>query len=150
MLIKSNLESRKVDKLQSNLHIIDATNNIPNTHLFFVDDDKEAKKFNIVERLNTHPALLTRRTNRPKLDTLKKMKISDVDQKVLDKIERQKEMSYRELSNRINREHELTVVQQKMEIQRALNNKKATKPKKVVSGSKDRAAIYKWKFERQK
>ncbi|OXU27295.1 hypothetical protein TSAR_004456 [Trichomalopsis sarcophagae] len=147
---KRNLETKKVEKLHSNLHMIDAANEIPNKHIFFVDDGEEAKDFDIAEKLNTHPALVGRRTNRPKLDSLQKMKLPDFDEKTLEKMEQRKHMAYTELSKRVDREHELTVVQQVLEIKRALKDKKVTKPKKVKSGSRDGAPIYKWKYERKR
>lgn len=147
---KRNLESKKVEKLHSNLHMIDAANEVPNKHIFFVDDDKDAKNFDLAKKLNTHPALITRRTNRPKLDSLQKMKLPDFNESQLQKIEQKKYMAYKELSKRVDRERELLVVQQTLEINKALKDKKVTKPKRLIPGSKDNAPVYQWKFERKK
>lgn len=147
---KRNLETRKVEKLHSNLHMIDAANEVNNKHIFFVEDGEEIKEFDLCGKLNTHPALIGRRTNRPKLDSLEKMKLPDFDETMLEKIEKQKQQAYKELSTRVDRENELTVVQQTLEIKKALKDKKVTKPTKVVSGSKSNAPIYKWKYERKK
>lgn len=147
---KRNLEAKKIEKMQSQLHMIDAVNEIPNKHLFFVDNSKEAKKFDIAARLDTHPALIARRTNRPKLSKLKAMELPEVDDRTLAKLEQQKHMAYRELDKRVERERELTVVQQKLEIRRALKTKVATKPKQIRSGSKHNAPVYVWKFERKR
>lgn len=147
---KRNLETKKVEKLHSNLHMIDAANEIKNKHIFFVDDSEEAKSFDLAEKLNTHPALLSRRTNRPKLDSLKNMNLPDFDESTLKKIEQQKHMAYKELCKRVDRERDLTVVQQVLEVKKALKDKKVTKPMKVRPGSKDSAPVYKWKFERKK
>ncbi|XP_058799482.1 probable U3 small nucleolar RNA-associated protein 11 [Phymastichus coffea] len=147
---KRNIETKKVEKLHSNLHMIDAANEVKNQHIFFVDDDEDAKNFDLAAKLNTHPALLNRRTNRPKLDALKKMKLPKFDEATLKKIEQQKHMAYKELSKRVDREKELTVVQQVLEVKKALKNKKVTKPTRVKPGSKDCAPIYKWKYERKR
>lgn len=147
---KRNIEAKKIDKLQSHLHMIDAANEVPNNHIFFLDGKKEIKNFDLAERLDTHPALLSRRTNRPKLSRLKHMKLPEIDEKTLKKIEQQKHMSYKELDKRINRERELTIVQEKLEMQRALKDKKVTKPKLIRKGTKDSAPLYKWKFERKR
>ncbi|KAG5324575.1 UTP11 protein, partial [Acromyrmex heyeri] len=65
---KRNIEAKKIDKLQSQLHMIDAANE--NQHIFFLDDD-EMKNFNLVKKLDTHPGLLFRRTTRPSLSNKK-------------------------------------------------------------------------------
>ncbi|XP_076276460.1 putative U3 small nucleolar RNA-associated protein 11 [Lasioglossum baleicum] len=147
---KRTIEAKKIDKLQSQLHMIDAVNEVPNKHIFFLDDSEEIKNFDLAKRLDTHPALVNRRTNRPKLSRLKNMKVPEIDEKTLSKIEQQKHMSYKELQKRIDRERELTIVQQKLEMQRALKDKKITKPKLMVKGTKNSAPIYKWKFERKR
>ncbi|XP_011158709.1 probable U3 small nucleolar RNA-associated protein 11 [Solenopsis invicta] len=147
---KRNIEARKVDKLQSQLHMIDTVNETPNQHIFFLNDDTEIKNFNPAERLGTHPALLSRRTNRPTLNAIKSMKLPELDDKTITKFEQKKHMAYKELEKRVDRERELTIVQQKLEIRRALKDKKTRKPKLVKPGSKDTAPIYKWKFERKR
>jgi len=147
---KRNIEAKKIDKMQSQLHMIDAANDVQNQHIFFVDNDAEIKNFDLVAKLNTHPALLSRRTNRPTLSVIKSMKLPELDNKTIAKLEQKKHMTYKELEKRINRERELTVVQQKLEVRRALKDKKIKKPKLVKSGSKDAAPIYKWKFERKR
>ncbi|XP_031839669.1 putative U3 small nucleolar RNA-associated protein 11 [Nomia melanderi] len=147
---KRNIEAKKIDKIQSQLHMIDAVNEVPNDHIFFLDGKEEMKNFDLAERLDTHPALLSRRTNRPKLSRLKDMKLPEIDEKTLNKIEQQKHMSYKELEKRINRERELTIVQEKLEMQRALKDRKVTKPKLIRKGTKTSAPVYKWKYERKR
>lgn len=147
---KRNIEAKKIDKLQSQLHMIDVANETQNKHIFFLDDSEEMKNFDLSKRLDTHPALLSRRTNRPKLSRLKDMKLPDIDESTLKKIEQQKHMSYKELQKRIERERELTIVQQKLEMQKALKDRKVTKPKLVRKGTKDAPPVYKWKYERKR
>lgn len=147
---KRNIEAKKIDKLQSQLHMIDMANETPNQHIFFLDNETEMKNFDLAEKLGTHPALLSRRTNRPRLCAIKNMRLPELDNKTITKLEQKKHMAYKELEKRINRERELTVVQQKLEVRRQLKDKKIKKPKLVKPGSKDAAPIYKWKFERKK
>ncbi|KAG7206794.1 hypothetical protein KM043_000705 [Ampulex compressa] len=147
---KRNIEARKIDKLQSRLHMIDAANETVNKHVFFAEDAEEIKNFDIAKKLDTHPALLSRRTNRPKLSRLNDMRIPEINQDALAKIEQQKHMAYSELHKRVDRERELTIVQQKLEVQRALKDRRATKPKLLRRETKDAAPLYKWKFERKK
>lgn len=150
VVYKRNMEAKKIEKLHSQLHMIDAANETKNKHIFFVDEDEEVKNFDVAEKLKTHPALLSRRTNRPRLDNLKNMKLPDVDEKMLAKIEQQKHMAYKELEKRIDRERELTIVQQKLEIRRALKDQKVMKPTNIRPGSKYAPPIFKWKFQRKR
>lgn len=147
---KRNMEAKKIEKLQSQLHLIDAANETKNKHIFFVDGETEVKNFDLAKKLDTHPALLSRRTNRPRISNLKNMKLPDVNEEMLAKIEQQKHMAYRELDKRIERERELTIVQQKLEIRRALKDKKVTKPTHIRPATKYSAPVYKWKFERKR
>lgn len=77
--MKKTIEANKIRKMQSELHMIDEANHIKNTHIFFTDSGDEDTDFDLAKRLNTHPSLLHRRTNRPRLEDLDKFKISDTD-----------------------------------------------------------------------
>ncbi|CAL7936735.1 unnamed protein product [Xylocopa violacea] len=147
---KRNIEAKKIDKLQSQLHMIDTANRTKNKHTFFVDNSAEVNNFDLAERLDTHPALISRRTNRPKLSKLKELKLPYINRETLKLMEFERKKSYRQLQKRIEREKELTVVQQKLEVERALEDKKVTKPKLVSKGTKDAPPIYKWNFERKR
>lgn len=147
---KRNIEAKKVDRLQSQLHMIDVANETKNKHIFFVDNSKEVKNFDLVKKLDTHPALISRRTNRPKLSKLKDMKLPELDKYSLRKIESAKFQAYEELQRRVDRERKLTVVQQKLEIQRALKDRKGKKPKLISKGTIHAAPIYKWEYERKR
>lgn len=148
--MKRTMEANKIKRLQSQLHMLDAANNVRNTHTFFVDNDEDVKTFNVAQRLDTHEALLGRRINRVKLSDLEKLNLANVSDKTLQKANEEKEKLYKELSKRIDRERELTVVQHKLEISRALKQKKNLPPKKLKDGTKDSAPIYQFKYERKK
>ncbi|XP_067002656.1 probable U3 small nucleolar RNA-associated protein 11 [Anabrus simplex] len=147
---KRKMESNKINRLQAQLHLIDVANNTENKHTFFVDNVKEAKKFDVATHLNTHPALLNRRTNRLQLEKLKKLSLPVLDEQLLKKAEIHKKQAYKELSKRIQREKELSIIQQKLEIKRHLQNKTDLPPKRVKPGSKDAPPIYEWPFERKR
>jgi len=147
---KKNMETKKIDKLQKGLHMIDTANETQNQHTFYVDNAEELKNFDLAKKLDTHPALLSRRTNRPRLSAIKNMELPELDKKTLNKLEQQKHMAYKELEKRINREHELKVVQEKMEVRRMLKDKKVKKPKLIKPETKESAPIYKWKYERKR
>lgn len=80
--MKRTIESNKIKRLQSELHMIDAANTVENKHTFFLDSEKDMKNFDLAKHLQTHPALLGRRTNRTRLDDLAKMNLANVDEKV--------------------------------------------------------------------
>lgn len=143
---KRTIESRKIEKVQSSLHMIDAANKIKNTHVFFVDSPDEVKDFDLAQRLDTHPELLDRKINRLRTSLLKNIDISEIDKKALD----EKNKSYSELEKRMYREKELMVVQQKLQVKKNLKDKKIKKPKQVKPGTKDAPPVYKWEYERKK
>lgn len=148
--MKRTMEANKIKRLQSQLHMTDAANETKNTHTFFVDSEQDAKKFDVVKHLDTHPALLGRRVNRLKLTDLEKLNLPSVNEKTMKEAAEEREKLYKELSKRIDREREFTVVQQKLEISRALKQKSELKPKKLQDGTKNSAPLYQFKYERKK
>nr|CAD7411562.1 unnamed protein product [Timema poppensis] len=147
---KRTIEAKKVNRLQSKLHLLDAANQTENKHIFFVDTIDEAKHFDVVTHLGTHPALLDRRVNRPRLSDLKKLSLPSLDKATLEEAATQKIRSYKELRKRIEREKELTVIQQKLEVKRHLQSKKEQQPKRIKPGTKKTAPVYEWKYERKR
>lgn len=65
-------------------------------------------------------------------------------------MKKKKEKLYKELSKRIEREKDLTVVQQKMELKRHLQDVKVMKPKRVQRGTKQSAPVYQFQYMRKK
>lgn len=143
------VESKKIDKLQSQLHLIDEEKN--NKHTFFVDTTDEARHLDVAERLQTHPSLLSRTSNRMKLQDLKKLDLKKkVDDQAFEELTEERMRAYRQLEKRITRERQLLVAQQKMEVKKALQNKKDAKPERIAPGTKTSAPVYKWKSERKR
>lgn len=129
---KRTQELRKIEKLQSGLHLTSVDLSKKNKHIFF---DKIKKK-EAEERT---------------INLLMQNELPDVNEKVLVKSATKRHALYKQLSKRIERERELAVVQQKLEISRAIENKKCKlPPKRVKKGNKDRAPLYVWKYERKK
>uniref|UniRef100_A0A182TT63 U3 small nucleolar RNA-associated protein 11 n=1 Tax=Anopheles melas TaxID=34690 RepID=A0A182TT63_9DIPT len=147
--MKRTVEANKIRRLQGQLHMTDVVNETPNKHIFFVEDEQEATEFNLAERLDTHPDLVGRRSNRPRLQDLSKLKLA-VGPEDIARINQERDLSYRELMRRIDREKELTVVQKTLEIKRALKQKRALKPKLVAKGTPHQAPQFKFKFERKR
>ncbi|KAJ6643485.1 putative U3 small nucleolar RNA-associated protein 11 [Pseudolycoriella hygida] len=147
---KRTIESNKIKRLQAELHMIDVANSVQNRHTFFVDTPEEVRNFDIAKRLDTHPLLLDRRTNRTKLSDLDKLTLPNLSEKELKRLKNLRENSYNELKKRVEREKELTVVVQKMEMKRALQEKRRQKPKRVAAGTKNSAPICLFKYERKR
>ncbi|CAH4036611.1 unnamed protein product [Pieris brassicae] len=147
--MKRTMESRRIQRLQSQLHMSEIADSTSNTHMFFVDEGEE-KDFDIAKRLDTHPALINRKSNRPRLSDLNKLSLPEIDEKTLKSAKKSKEETYKELSKRIDREKHLTVTQQKMELKRHLHDAKYMKPKKVQRGTAVSAPVYKFQYNRKK
>lgn len=147
---RKHIEAKKINKLQAELHMLATANETQNQHIFFMDDKEDIKNFDLAKRLDTHPALLSRRINRPRMSDLGKMKLSELDEKTTAKLQQKNHMNYMLLAKRLDRERELTIVQQKLEMRVALKDEKTEKPKCVKLGTKTSAPIYKWKYERKR
>lgn len=140
--LKRVAESKKIDKLQANLHLLGNDDRPVSTHTFFVDSKKEAKSFDFAKRLGTHPSLLDRAYNRPSLAALHKDSLGNIPDEVVLEATKEMKRSYKELSKRVEREKELTVVGQKMDMKKKLLDKKHPPMKKVKEGTKTSAPVY--------
>jgi len=148
---KRTSEKNKIDKLKSGLHLINCTDKPKNTHTFFVDSEKEKKNFSVASRLSTHPTLLGRTHNRPRVEDLQsgKFKIGTLDPEMMEEVGKKTGKAYKELQQRLDREEQLAVVQRKMEMKAALREK--IKPVKlVVAEEKGAAPVYLWPQERKR
>ena len=148
IVYKRTMEKKKIEKLKATLHMLDVEEKPMNKHTFFVDSEKEKRSFNLAKRLGTAPELLDRAYNRPKLSNLASgsMQSMEVDEETL----KSRRKGYKELQQRIEREKQLGIVQEKMEVKRAMQNKKE-KPVAIVKPEmKDSAAVLKWPKERKK
>ena len=148
---KRTSEKNKIERIKANLHLLNTNDKPKNTHTFFVDTEKEKKKFDIANRLSTHPSLLDRTHNRPKLEDLRsgKFEVGDLDPELMETVEKRAGKAYKELHQRLERERQLGVVQNKMEMKAALREK--VKPvKQLVQEDKNVAPVYLWPQERKK
>uniref|UniRef100_A0A914YCP3 Probable U3 small nucleolar RNA-associated protein 11 n=1 Tax=Panagrolaimus superbus TaxID=310955 RepID=A0A914YCP3_9BILA len=111
-----------------------------------------AKNFDPAEYFNTDPEFLGRRFNRLTKDAVSKNAVIAQDKEQVKEIEKLRRTQYKELQLRIEREKELAVVLQKLELKQALENSKGNelKPKMIKKGTANRAAVYKWTYDRKK
>jgi len=163
IVTRQTMESKKVEKLRANLHKLDEMAEEPlNKHTFFVDDEKQVKKFNLVDQLKTTKQLLKRRYNRLKVDDLKKGVVvhggtsgsKNVDlqkiQENLKEIAKTKLKEYKLLDAREIRRTKLLRLQQKMEIKRALQDKKRQVKRRIQPEDKEAAPIYEFHPRRKR
>ncbi|NXT96681.1 UTP11 protein, partial [Anhinga rufa] len=65
-------EAKKIERLKSELHLLDAEGKKRNKHMFFFDTKKEVQEFDVATHLDTVPELVDRVYNRPTIATLQK------------------------------------------------------------------------------
>ncbi len=115
---------RKIERLRSSLHLLGVEKEVGgqvegdpkpcNTHTFFVDSEEEKRKFDPAKRLGTHPKLLGRTFNRPRLDDLASGRLAStlaMDGEALNELSKKRKKAYKELAQRMERERQLGIVQ---------------------------------------
>jgi U3 small nucleolar RNA-associated protein 11 len=155
IVTRQNMESKKVEKLRANLHKLDEIAVQPvNQHTFFVDDEKEVKKFNLIDQLQTTKQLVNRRYNRLRVDDLKKgvvvqgaissNKSDDVNkvQENLKEIAKSRQKEYKLLEAREARRLKLLRLQRKMELKRVLQDKKRRVKSRTQPDDREAAPVY--------
>ena len=81
---------------------------------------------------------------------LKKGFLNDnLDTETLEEFSKEKKKKYKELKKRIEREKELHIISQKMQVKKHLLDKKAKKLK-IKDETKETPAQYRWVFKRQR
>lgn len=150
--MKRTIEANKIKRLQAQLHMTDVADRTKNKHVFFLDSDEEAEGFDLAKKLNTHPALLNRKSNRLRLEQLKDMKVDLADESTIKKMNDERLKAYKELDKRIKREQDLAKVQRKLELKNtSKKQRKAMKPKELQAILKSpHNPIFKFKYERKK
>lgn len=148
--MKRTSELNKIERLKSSLHLVENDTTPQNKHTVFVDTDKEVKDFDAAKHFGTHPSLVNRRFNRSSLESLKKLELrGNLNEEDLKKVSKEKEQRYRELVKRIQREKDLHVIQQKMEMKKNLMDKK-DKRTKLQEETKSSAPVYRWRHKRKR
>jgi len=149
--MKHRMETKKIDKLQSNLHMTDHVSSAKKQHIFFVDSKKEAKTFDLASRLDTYEELIQSTPyNMLRKSDLTKLKLkANVTEDDLKTITKQREQAYKELVTRMDRAKELRITEQRLNLTRSLAQDK-TNARLVDAGGKDRAPVYRWRMERKK
>ncbi|XP_015744862.2 probable U3 small nucleolar RNA-associated protein 11 [Python bivittatus] len=140
---------QKIERLKSELHLLDAEGKQPSRHTFFFDTRREVQGFDIALHLNTAPELVSRVYNRPVLETLKKKAVSGITADgQLQRLARQRKGQYSLLRQRIERERKMFVIAQKLQTRKDLLDK--TQRVKLKKETVNQPAIYRFQFRRKR
>lgn len=82
----------------------------------------------------------------------KKAVLAGEDKEAIKEAEKARRGQYKELQLRIQREKELNIVAQKLQLKKDLADSKnnTLKPKLIEKGTATKPAVYKWTYERKK
>ncbi|KAL7887216.1 hypothetical protein AOLI_G00049370 [Acnodon oligacanthus] len=142
-------EAKKIERLKSELHLLDADGKQQNKHTFFVDTKKEVEDFDLATHLNTVPELVDRAYNRPTLDTLEnKSVLGAVGPMKVKRLAKKRRRQYDELCQRIDREKKMFVITQKIQTRKDLQDK--NKKVKVRKETATAPAVYKFEAKRKR
>lgn len=131
LTFKRTQEFKKIERLQSELHLTTVDNPFKNTHIRFGKQEKSAES--------------------DFLKALSEKELPDVDIEALREASNERKRKYLQLAKRLNREKQLSIVQSKLHIKKCLDDKNTLmKPKRIKKGSKTSAPVYQWKYERKK
>lgn len=150
LALKAQTETKKVDRLRSQLHFIGAA--APRQHVVFVDDEATMQSFSAEQHFDTANELLSRSFNRPRTAQLQEPAVAGTlpakhKQRQAD---RKREAAYRELQQRNDRRNNLSGMAGSMEVEKAVMGK-GRKRKLAPSESGDsQKAVFRWKQVRQK
>ncbi|XP_045404162.1 probable U3 small nucleolar RNA-associated protein 11 [Lemur catta] len=142
-------EAKKIERLKSELHLLDFQGKKQKKHVFFFDTKKEVEQFDIATHLHTAPELVDRVFNRPRLETLQKERVKGVTHQTrLKRIAKERQKQYNCLTQRIEREKKLFVIAQKIQTRKDLLDK--AQKVKVKKETVNSPAIYKFQSRRKR
>nr|XP_020656245.1 probable U3 small nucleolar RNA-associated protein 11 [Pogona vitticeps] len=142
-------EAKKIERLKSELHLLEAEGKQANKHTFFFDTKEEVRTFDLATQLNTAPELVSRVYNRPTLETLRKEALQGTTTRAhLQKLARQRKAQYNLLKQRIERERKMFVIAQKLQTRKDLLDK--AQKVKVKKETVNQPAVYKFQFKRKR
>jgi len=145
------MEERQIAKLQASLHLLDDSEDAPNSHILFASP--EDVDMSVAERLNTLPELVSRRYNRPTVEQLQEMADDLPLKQDIKESSGEKAKAYKELVRRRERLEKLTLVQRKLrnkklKMQHAEQNKKLIHklpgPVLEQEGGEGKVAVFRW------
>ena len=131
--VQAEMERRKIEDLEGRLAFV--AGGAKKKHTVFVEAELEAKRFDAAEFFDTHPDLVDRGFNRPKLEQLAAGGFGEdsgegrEEKRLRSKLAKSREQSYKELEARMKREKDLHKLERESELQRARMGKGSTAAK---------------------
>lgn len=148
-------EGKKIERLKSELHLLDVEGKQKNKHTFFVESKDEVQGFEacqgewLASRLHTAPELVSRVYNRPSLLTMETRSLQGaVEPLSIKKLAKQRMHQYKILSQRVDREKKMFVIGQKIQTRKDLQDK--NHKVKVRSETANAPAVYKFDTKRKR
>eukprot|EP00931_Biecheleriopsis_adriatica_P076041 TRINITY_DN49796_c0_g1_i1.p1 TRINITY_DN49796_c0_g1~~TRINITY_DN49796_c0_g1_i1.p1 ORF type:complete len:288 (-),score=85.61 TRINITY_DN49796_c0_g1_i1:58-855(-) len=162
ILMREQMDKKAVEKRSETLQFLDADR--PNKHVLFVDEDDDGaaggstssssqkrakdkkgglKDFDVAAHFDTHPSLLGRKANRPRLKQLETDNFLASGAHELAAKE-----AYHELLERQERAKKLGKVREELELRKNMRTK--GRVKKVGEATKDKPAQFKWMYDRKR
>lgn len=139
--VQAEMERRKIEDLEGRLAFVAGGANSAGAkkkHTVFVEEEEEAKSFDAAEFFDTHPDLVDRGFNRPRLGQLVDGGFGESfgegrdgrdEKRDRRKLAKAREQSYKELEARMKRETDLRKLEREGELQRARMGKGGTSVK---------------------
>lgn len=171
-------DMRKVEKLSSSLHLLDADDassvGAKRTHTIFVETRKDAREFDVSEHFDTIPEFAGRAFNRlrkPEIEELSKKKIGvqvgddklvsenqpttdflrklkKNEQKLSKKLARARSSAYKEMESRRERADKMKTAEDHLLTEKLVAGK--GRKRKIITGKDGQPAQYKWRRKRMK
>lgn len=121
VVMKETQESKKIEKLTENFNYFGSEETPKNKHTIFVDSKEEAENFEPTKYFDTTEEGLKKASNRPKLEMLKTQDlIVNKSLPPLKSIQKEMKIKFSELAQRINREKQLRLSRENLELQKKL------------------------------
>jgi len=154
LVMKSQQEQKKIERLQSELPGFSNPANRENKHVIFVEDEKQAEEFDPAEYFDTLPELVGQAHNRPRVDQLQEGSVlTNAESLKISEIEKEHLKQLQELEARLERQEKIKKIVNKLELHKKLMGK--GRRKKIVVkdkfGEEDPdKTVFKWKLDRKR
>lgn len=153
LTMRKAMDTKKAEKLQSNLHFL--LEKPVNKHTVFLESSEDVDSFDAAEHFDTDPRLVSRAFNRPRKDQLEGADGHEAtiihgpkSAREYKRLVKQRNRSYNELTERLQRAEKLSVEIQKREAEKVAMGK--GRKRKVSDAKGGKAAVYKFQRKRAK
>ena len=145
IIYKRSIEQKKIEKLKSQLHMIDIADKPKNEHIIFVDSKEKMKQLNKqLNKMQDDEFLMNTFGGLPNQEFLETVNLPNLDMRSLKNAVKEKNKKYKELVTRLDREKQLKIVYDKMILKKQLTKDKKNAVK-VKNGTTECAPVYQFK-----